>query len=124
MQMINMSIHIKLQKCIMSSNYSCKGKKLYCTNKFNDCQNNIRITWLSIDNILKPHSLKKTYPPLCINDKIIYDSSGKAECSNEYFTNMGRELDNNIDVNNIYPRYRTLIISQIYLRTCPLLRMK
>ena len=65
----------------------------YFTNKFDNCQRDIRATWRSINSMLKPNYNKGTCPILRVNNGVISGAGEVAECFNNYFVNIGDELN-------------------------------
>ena len=74
-----------------------KSKKSHYTEYFNKHSNNIRKTWQGIRSIVNVKSnLSQGLSQLQINGKIIAEPKSVANHINDFFVNVGPELDNNI----------------------------
>ena len=79
------------------------AKMQYFTRKFHNCQKDIRKTWRSINDILKPKSRKKTCSNICKSGKVISRASEVSEGFNEFFSIIGSELDGKVPPSNTSP---------------------
>ena len=74
-----------------------KSKKSYCSNYFNKHSNDIRKTWQGIRSIVNVKNKQNLgMSQLNINGNIIDDSKHIANHMNDFFVNVGTDLDKNI----------------------------
>ncbi len=81
-----------------------KAKKEYYNQYFEENKNDIKKTWIGIKSIIntKAEITPKT-SQLNINGKIIDDPAGIANCKNDFFANVGHNIDKEIPNNNKSP---------------------
>ena len=81
-----------------------KAKKKYFNHYFEEHKNDIKKTWIGIKNIINTKSIitPKT-SQLNVNGKIIDDPAGIANCENDFFVNVGINIDKDIPNNNKSP---------------------
>lgn len=81
------------------------SRKQYFSNKFNEYKNNIRKTWQTINDIIKPRSSSnKIGIKKLIVDNIIYENSKDiANKLNDFFTSVGQKISESMPANNLDP---------------------
>ena len=77
-----------------------RNKREYFNQYFGDNKNDIEKTWARIKNIINTKVITPKTSQLLVNGKIIDDPVGIANCKNDFFVNVGHNIDNDIPVNN------------------------
>ena len=82
-----------------------KSKKAYFTAYFNEHNNNIKKTWQGIRSIVNTkNTLNHSISQLNVNDMIIDNPKDIANSANDYFVNVGNDIEKNVPkVNHISP---------------------
>ena len=77
-----------------------KSKFEYFQKKFNSTKDDIKATWKTINNILKPNRNKRTKINKIVQEGVSYDSDqGISNVINEYFANIGSKIAHMNDSN-------------------------
>ena len=79
------------------------AKRQFFVDKFDRCLGDIKMTWRSIKSILKPNSQSKFHPTIHVGGRVVASPSEAAEKFNLYFSNIEKELDTLIPINNTDP---------------------
>ena len=81
-----------------------KSKKEYFNQYFENNKNYIKKTWTGIKNIINTKAIitPKT-SQILVNGKIIDDPVDIANCKNDFFVNIGHNIDKDIPINNKSP---------------------
>ena len=80
-----------------------KSKKEYFNQYFEDNKNDIKKTWISIKNINTKAIITPKTSQILVNGKIIHDPVDIANCKNDFFVNIGHNIDKDIPRNNKSP---------------------
>ena len=84
-----------------------EAKRIYFLRKFNMCKNDIKKTWLTINDTLNTKSKKGTCNEFVSNNQTITDPDEIAHRFNEYFINIGHSLSDQIRPMQSYTQYLT-----------------
>lgn len=79
------------------------AKKLYYTNKFNNCIGDIKRTWKQINKLIKPQKGNSGIDSIMEDDVKVDDPTRIANCFNEFFATIGSKLDALIPTTNNNP---------------------
>lgn len=75
-----------------------RAKQLYWENKFDECRNDMKLTWQNLNNVLHRRKNKKDFPNQFNDDgQNISDPYEVANAFNKYYINVGPNLAQQID---------------------------
>ena len=80
-----------------------KSKKEYYLTYFDKCKNNMKKTWKGINELIRPSNKFSTVNQIMHNKTLINESKQIAETFNNFFANVGPEVDKSIPKTPISP---------------------
>ena len=95
-----------------------RSKRLYYATFFNDNLNNLKITWKGIKNLISLKTASHSSPSsICYNNKIVTSPFEIANAFNNYFSNIGLDIQSSIKyfAKEFYEFLPPLSIKSIFL---------
>ena len=79
-----------------ANNMTSRLKKEYFTKKLNECEGDLRQTWLTINKLVNKRSKSTEIQSLKVGDTVIKDSESIANSMNEYFCSVADQAEQKI----------------------------